>query len=296
MKLARSLATFSFIAVCFTYLVIGAGAFTRMKDAGLGCPDWPGCYGRLVVQPHSITPENTLQKAHIEMAHRYIAGTLGIFILAIIFLSAITAAFFGSRFAIFSLLLFFLLIYQVVLGMLTVTLKLSPLFVMQHLLAGLLILSLLWLIHLSARSLFIEPIKIVLNEKIRLYAAFCFVLLFLQIVLGGWTSGHAVGLVYSGLSAVHRWGGLIMGCALLVLFLSIQLHYRDHSVLKKVSWGILFLVAVQIGLGISNVIFQLPLSVAIAHNLVAATLLLMVLTMNYYLWYEAGRQHEHFSA
>ena len=56
-----------------TLIVIVLGAYTRLKDAGLGCPDWPGCYG------HILAPEYDTA-AWIEMVHRYVAGTLGILI------------------------------------------------------------------------------------------------------------------------------------------------------------------------------------------------------------------------
>lgn len=299
-KLLHWLATLSFIGVCLTYLVIGVGVFTRLSNAGLGCPDWPACYGHLVVPKHTaiINQINAqypnapfaAEKAKIEMAHRYIAGLLGVFIIVIAFLCAFSARQLGFRFTTFSLALFVLLIYQVLLGMWTVTLKLSPPFVMQHLMVALIILSLLWLINLNTRAksmTTMEKISSIIFQpkikKIRWLAAITLIFLFLQIILGAWTSSHYMGLIYSGFSAVHRWGALVVGCMLLFLFLSIQMDKSSHQHIKKISRWLLFFLCVQVMLGGANVIFQLPLFIAIAHNLIAATLLLIMVTINYQL-------------
>ena len=86
------------IATLLTFAVIALGAYVRLKDAGLGCPDWPGCYGHLIGvpdAPHELAkaeehfPESPVivAKAWTEMAHRYLAGTLGLLITAIVFLT-----------------------------------------------------------------------------------------------------------------------------------------------------------------------------------------------------------------
>ncbi|OGT44100.1 MAG: hypothetical protein A3F13_01220 [Gammaproteobacteria bacterium RIFCSPHIGHO2_12_FULL_40_19] len=285
----RRLSILSFITLCLAFLVIGVGAFTRLSQAGLGCPDWPGCYGHLIVPKDKTTLQRidlnyphapiSVKKAQIEMGHRYLAGLLGILILSVVVTCMLTARTSGFEYIVFAALLFMLLIYQVFLGLWTVTFKLSPFIVMQHLLVGMTILALLWLIYLYSRPLQTATINV--SRLFRFLAAVGFILLIVQVILGAWTSSHYVGLLYAGLSAVHRWGALVVGCALFSLFLMIQTHYRSHLLLKKTSWYLLIFLCVQILLGALNVIFQLPLFLAIAHNLIASMILLIMVTINY---------------
>jgi len=136
---------FYFCLACFTTLlafgVIVFGAYTRLTDAGLGCPDWPGCYGHWVVSTTTLQPE----KAWTEMIHRYLAGSLGIMILMLALL-AIRAR------LILPFLLLILVIFQALLGMWTVTLKLLPPVVLAHLLGGMTTLALLWWLVLVLRA------------------------------------------------------------------------------------------------------------------------------------------------
>ena len=147
------------ITLVFTFIVILMGAYTRLSDAGLGCPDWPGCYGQLKVptQSHEIAkaqqafPERALEqdKAWLEMIHRYIAGTLGLLVLLIFYLSLksqdspkkLPAA------------IVLLIIFQAALGMWTVTMKLMPIVVMAHLIGGFSLFALLLLLHLRRQKL-----------------------------------------------------------------------------------------------------------------------------------------------
>jgi len=153
---------FTLFAVVLALFVIMLGAYTRLTDAGLGCPDWPGCYGKLVlpesnaglVQAQQAFPTVPLvaKKAWTEMAHRYFAGTLGLIILGL----AIGAFFRRRNNPVQPLfvpwLLVGLVIFQAVLGMWTVTLKLLPLVVMGHLLGGMTIAALLWWLMLSSKQ------------------------------------------------------------------------------------------------------------------------------------------------
>ena len=94
------------VSVILTLCVVVFGAYVRLTDAGLGCPDWPGCYGTLTVPESIESIENAQQafpdspvetdKAWIEMIHRYLAGMLGIVIFTIAFLSG-WPSFFSSR-------------------------------------------------------------------------------------------------------------------------------------------------------------------------------------------------------
>src|SRR3990167_1348420 len=123
------------VAIVLALGVIMLGAYTRLTDAGLGCPDWPGCYGQLVLPASKLERANAQHlfpaipieaaKAWTEMVHRYLAGTLGFLIFLIAFVSM-------GRFKL-PLLFLCLLIFQAALGMWTVTLKLLPQVVMGHL-------------------------------------------------------------------------------------------------------------------------------------------------------------------
>ena len=160
------------ISCLFATVVVGLGAYTRLSDAGLGCPDWPGCYGFLTVPSHvneiSATNQSSTSdfifeagKAWKEMIHRYFAGTLGLMLLAIFML----AVFINKKYLqekssdkVFQeinlripiklpTLLLLLVLFQAILGMLTVTMQLQPLIVMGHLLGGFAILSLSSLLY-----------------------------------------------------------------------------------------------------------------------------------------------------
>lgn len=143
------------VTLLLSLVVVGLGAFTRLTEAGLGCPDWPGCYGFMTVPqteaqqavaseafPHvPLEP----QKAWNEMIHRYVAGTLGLLIAAIALLSFRRA----ERPKLLPSLLLGTVIFQALLGMWTVTMNLMPLVVMGHLLGGFATVTLLVLLALK---------------------------------------------------------------------------------------------------------------------------------------------------
>ena len=142
-------------------VVIILGAYVRLSDAGLGCPDWPGCYGKLIVPEGSISqveemnlayPERLFEKdkAWKEMLHRYLASALGFLILMLAALTWFKPQFLSVR--LFSSILLVLVMFQGLLGMWTVTLLLKPVVVMLHLLGGLAILSLLYWKMLQQQS------------------------------------------------------------------------------------------------------------------------------------------------
>ena len=196
--------------ISITFTVITLGAYVRLSHAGLGCPDWPGCYGFLVGVPDNpveiANAENAYEgsivdiaKAWKEMVHRYLAGFLGIFIfiLSFIFYKNNSSKLLGI-----SLLVSVLVIFQAALGMFTVTLQLQPLIVMLHLVGGLTIIALLWLIFLryNKSTYFGEITNTNFNisiKKIKRLQAFAFVtlvVLVMQIMLGGWTSTNYAAL------------------------------------------------------------------------------------------------------
>ncbi|HAU1637320.1 TPA: heme A synthase [Legionella pneumophila] len=195
----RLAATF---AVFLAFFVVMLGAYTRLTDAGLGCPDWPGCYGRMVLpgaekdlqKAQSQYPDLPIEsrKAWTEMAHRYVAGTLALLIFFIAF-----QVWFKRRQGQdlpwhLPLALVMLVVFQAALGMWTVTLKLLPAVVMGHLLGGMLIVACLCRFRLQISHLNGQDAPI-WRPWLRLGV----VIILLQIALGGWVSAN-----YAGISCI----------------------------------------------------------------------------------------------
>src|SRR5262245_39502455 len=133
--------------------VVVLGGYTRLSDSGLGCPDWPGCFGHVAPTgsaEHYATPSD-VRKAWVEMIHRYAASTLGLLIIAITVLS-IRARHERGVSVTFSFALLALVVFQGLLGMLTVTWLLKPLIVTGHLVGGLTTFALLWWLWLSLHA------------------------------------------------------------------------------------------------------------------------------------------------
>jgi cytochrome c oxidase assembly protein subunit 15 len=188
---------FAALLLCFGVVVFGA--YVRLTDAGLGCPDWPGCYGH--VAPTETTAAD-VGKAWREMIHRYAASLLGLVILIIAFLSLRWRRHPGMPVGL-SLGLVALVIFQGMLGMLTVTWLLKPLVVTAHLAFGLTTLSLLWWLWLTLRRQSNGPWEGAVSARgggstaallrpappgLRTAAIVGLVALSMQILLGGWTS------------------------------------------------------------------------------------------------------------
>ena len=187
------------LATGLALVVIVLGAYVRLSDAGLGCPDWPGCYGVLVPAAidHEVAgvdfPERPVEpgKAWREMVHRYVAATLGFSIVLIALLAWLNRKQPGQPVRI-PLLTLGVVIFQGMLGMWTVTLLLKPLIVMGHLLGGLTTLGLLfWLLLEDRRATHsgtASPRRIPWPAVIALAALVC------QIALGGWVSSNYAAL------------------------------------------------------------------------------------------------------
>ena len=179
--------------------VVVLGAYVRLSDAGLGCPDWPGCYGSLL--PTEIDnelagsewPERPVEagKAWREMVHRYVASTLGFAIVLIAWLAWRNREHPGQPVKV-PLLTLGVVIFQGLLGMWTVTLLLKPVIVMGHLLGGLTTLGLLfWLLLEDRRNTLTVPRT---ARRIAWPAAFGLIVLICQIALGGWVSSNYAAL------------------------------------------------------------------------------------------------------
>jgi len=314
------------LAAALAAVTIVFGAYVRLTDAGLGCPDWPGCYGRLVVpaseadlapgDPNLAARPLETGKAWREMIHRYLASTLGLILLAAVGLH-LAAWRRGARLRPSFVALAPLVMLQGVLGMWTVTLLLKPLVVMAHLLGGMTVLALIvWNLLHEMRS---TPAAFAPGPRTGLVRV-ALVVLVGQIALGGWTSTnyaalacadfptchgsfwptmdfakgfkpwHGLGIDYEygildapariAIHYTHRLGALVT--ALVVGFVGFALWRRGVAAERLAGLATVGALGAQLLLGILNVVLMLPVPVAVAHNGVAATLLVSVVTCLYY--------------
>jgi cytochrome c oxidase assembly protein subunit 15 len=309
-------------AILLALFVVMLGAYTRLTDAGLGCPDWPGCYGHMVLpsvhtEPQTHFPNIPIEsrKAWTEMAHRYAAGTLALLILGI-GLSVLRGRRQGWCLPwTLPLALIGLVVFQAALGMWTVTLKLLPVVVMGHLLGGILIFSCLCYFRMQ-----ISPIHVQNTPRWRFWISLGIVLVFCQIALGGWVSSNYAGVAcigfpqcngewfpalhfsqgfnlfspvganYQGgvldndvrmtIQFIHRIGAMIVGSYLLILSILLMVMTKEKYLQRAALFAVLF-VSIQFVLGVANVIYLLPLWVAVMHNGVAALLLATMLVLRY---------------
>lgn len=202
------------VTLFLTFDLIMFGAFTRLTDSGLGCPDWPGCYGHsnpLLAHEHISAAQEamptgpvTVAKAWIEMTHRYLAMAVGVLIIAVMVIAWrrwIKSARTDRRFAPwFPTLLFFFVCLQGAFGAWTVTMKLQPVIVTIHLLLGLTLLAMLtWL---GARQNVHEQITAA-ARALAVPATLALVLLVIQIALGGWVSTNYAALACTDFPLCH---------------------------------------------------------------------------------------------
>ena len=337
---ARSLARWSLLATLLAVVVIMLGAWTRLVDAGLGCPDWPGCYGFLSVPQDeaSIAIANArfpdtpvdVEKGWPEMIHRYAAGTLGLVVFGLT-----GVAFRHRREGLpvgLALFIAAFILLQGAFGMWTVTLKLWPQIVALHLLGGFTTLSLLTLLTLrlrrQARMTSNQNQHVAIEDGMPdsawlksfrpwIYAGL--ILVIMQIALGAWTAANYaavactdlptcqgewwpadmdfehgfditqhVGPNYLGgqltadgrvaIHVSHRVGAMVVLAYFVVLLSLLWRKVKGTSLSWHLALVALVLIA-QILLGLANVIFHIPLSVAVAHNAMGAGLLLSVINL-----------------
>jgi cytochrome c oxidase assembly protein subunit 15 len=308
------------VGVVLAFLVVTIGAWVRLTDAGLGCPDWPGCYGQLVVPDASeLAPgieaaygSRPLDagKAWREMIHRYLASTLGLVCVLLAGLAWANRSDSAQRTRL-PLILVGVVIFQGLLGMWTVTLLLKPVIVIAHLLGGFTTLGLLFWLGAWRPP---DPAPAPAIGRLALFAA---AVLVAQISLGGWTSANyaalacpdfptcqtrwwppvadfregfvlwrGLGIDYEGgvldnparvaIHFAHRLGAI--AAAVVIGWLGLRLLRRPAT--RPDGLAVLAALVTQLLLGASIVIFGVPLAVAVAHNGVAALLLLTVLNAN----------------
>ena len=309
------------LVLCFG--LVALGAYVRLSNAGLGCPDWPGCYGHVAVpdESHEIAqaerayPQRPVEapKAWKEMIHRYLAGIVGLLIATLAVLAARGVGM-PRRLAFATV---GVLVVQIVFGALTVTMQVNPLIVTTHLLLGLTTLSLLWLMWLR-RPRHSAPLAFPPGSRALALAAL--LVLIGQIFLGGWTStnyaatacpdfptclgsfapaaplsqaftlwhGHDRNYEYGILDgAVRATIHLVHRYgALLVSLVSLALVLRllSTAATRRFGYAVLAALALQLTIGISLIHFQFPLWLADAHNAGAALLLLTMLAVNHHAW------------
>jgi heme a synthase len=287
------------------FVVVVVGAYVRLSDAGLGCPDWPFCYGKPL--PAEIADRDALAKAWKEMGHRYLAGTLGILIL---FLAV--GAWRLRRSQILATALVAVVVFQATLGMWTVTMLLKPAIVTAHLLGGMLTLALLAWLALSQFSHAPEPRM----RGLRAIAVITLAVVAVQIALGGWVSANYAALAcpdlplckgealpamdfanafhvlrelgqtaqgellsLEALTAIH-WSHRVFAMVALAAVLILVIH--AWSVDRRLALLVGLLLLIQFGLGVANVALSLPLGLAAAHNGGAALLLLSLVVLNFF--------------
>lgn len=189
------------LATVVALVVVLLGAYTRLTHAGLGCPDWPGCYGFISVPSTEAQlahaevrfPDTPVEaaKGHNEMVHRYFAGGLTLLIMMLGVQAWHRRHIVGQPVGL-PLLLLALVVTQAAFGMWTVTLKLWPQVVTAHLLGGMSTLSLLFLLTLRLSGRF-APMALTTTpegQRLRRMAVAGLVLVGLQIALGGWVSSN----------------------------------------------------------------------------------------------------------
>lgn len=313
------------LALILTLGVVSLGAYVRLSDAGLGCPDWPGCYGHLT--PHhaadkidaalSQDPLGPVShaKAWKEMIHRYLAGALGLLVLGIAVASwRLRRETLGTP--VLPMLLLALIVFQALLGMWTVTRLLKPFIVSAHLLGGMATAALLMWLWLRERNLSSHA-YFAQADHLRGAARIGLLLVVVQIALGGWVSTNyaalactdfplcqgrwvptmdfdhaftlhrALGETASGellpmaaLTAIH-WTHRVMALVVAVFLAGLVVRLLRAPGFAGLGLAIGGLLSLQITLGISNVLFSLPLALAVAHNAGAAWLLCALVWLNY---------------
>jgi cytochrome c oxidase assembly protein subunit 15 len=315
----------SFFAICLAFVVIALGAWTRLVDAGLGCPDWPGCYGFIVFPTSEMdivvaesrfpTFPYDINKAIPEVVHRYFAATLGLVAIIMVYLSFKQNK--NKSIKRWSIGLLAFICCQGLFGYLTVSLKLLPIIVTGHLFGGFTTLILFFYIFLMSGNF--KSLEVMRIPKLKGIAALAFIILAIQIFLGVWTSTNYASLACAdfptcqgtyfpemdfknGFNMAQEVGpnylyGLLDNPA------RVAIHYshRVTAILVTIVFVILMsklwfspaaplastlgvLLLTQISLGIINVVYVLPLYIAIAHNLIAASLLATIFMVNYLAW------------
>ena len=310
---------FSIVGIVFCFVVIALGAWTRLEDAGLGCPDWPLCYGEWIFPqtPEAIEaannrfPDNPVDIAKVipEVVHRFFAASLGLFAIALL---AITMR--EKKMRAEATILLIVIICQGIFGALTVTLKLHPLIVSTHLFGAMIVASLFLLIYLKSSEIKGPYYALVKNKN---YILLGFILLILQIFLGVWTSTNYASWsclefptchsgeflpatkfsegfdLFQPIGPNYLFGQMSNEArvaihithrigAVVVFLYSLFLIFKlksKETLPVIVAFGAILFL--QVFLGINNVLSHLPLWNAVAHNIFGVMLFLCMIVIMY---------------
>jgi heme a synthase len=330
--LVQRLRALTLLVLFLTFDLVLFGAFTRLTDSGLGCPDWPGCYASAspVGAKEQISAEQlampsgpvTHQKAWIEMVHRYAASAVGVFILGLATLSwkfrePLRRSANISPWWTTGTLLWVCL--QGAFGALTVTMKLFPAIVTLHLLGGMVLLALLQAQatrYNLAEGLAVRHDADQMACATHAWLVAGYVLLWVQIALGGWVStnyavlvcnefpkcqgqwipemhffqgfelwrelgqtsaGNTIALpALTAIHVVHRMFAFVVCAVLGVAAWYMLRHARTQGVVRNTAWWIAALLLWQLVTGLSNVVLGWPLLAAVAHTAGAAGLVVVL--------------------
>ncbi|WP_447556238.1 COX15/CtaA family protein [Vreelandella sp. EE22] len=325
-KRLRWLGYLTLIGTLLTTCVILLGAWTRLVDAGLGCPDWPGCYGRLLVpdSEHAalIHPDAPLEpaKAWMEMVHRYMATLLGAVVVSIVLFGRKLRHLEGYPWRL-SVGLLIVIAIQGAFGAFTVTLKLWPQVVTLHLLGGIGVLMLFLWLHLRVRRR-VQKRPLGRRPLNMLWGAVG-ALLVLQLAFGGWVTSNYAGLACQGIPTCNDqwWPPMDFSEALHLTqtvgpnYLHGQLHAKARTAIQVIHrlgalllglsllalwWryrhvpslkGALVLAlgayGLQAALGAANVLMWLPLWLALMHT-AGAVLLSASICWAWWCWRQSG--------
>lgn len=319
--MGRAFVILARVGAVLALVVVTVGAWVRLTDAGLGCPDWPGCYGRIIVTESLALDPGVGEefgagvvdtgKAWREMLHRYLASALGLICVALGIMGWISRRRPGQPWRM-PLALVALVVFQGLLGMWTVTLLLKPIVVVAHLLGGFATLALLfWL------GRWRPPAAVRAPARLRTFGVVATAVLVGQISLGGWTSANyaavacpdfptcqtqwwpaiadfeeafvlwrGLGVDYEGgvldhparvaIHFTHRLGALITTLVVAAYGLAVM---RRREI-RADGAAVLIVLAAQLAAGIGIVVLGVPLSIAVAHNGLAAMLLLTLINAN----------------
>jgi cytochrome c oxidase assembly protein subunit 15 len=291
--------TLAGITVALTFVVIVVGAYVRLSDAGLGCPDWPLCYGK------PIPDADEDARAWKEMGHRYLAGALGLLIFALCL-----GAWRKRQAPWLATAIAALVVFQATLGKWTVTMLLKPAIVVAHLAGGMTLLAVVLWYFLGRTDVGIPA------RALRLPASLALFVVGVQILLGGWVSANYAALAcpdlplclgqavppmdfgnafhvvrelgrtgegellpQGALVAIHWTHRAFALVVVAVVGLAAWQAWKVHRPIAALVAGLLLL---QFSLGVANVAFNLPLALAAAHNAGAAALLAALVVLNFF--------------
>ena len=310
-----------FIASLLAFILILMGSYLRLSDAGLVCSDFPGCYGQLF-PPHTAVTVNSAPPYDAALAwgamiHRYLAVVFGLFVVSLVIIAERMKN--GPRYSTQLRLALLLTLFQGWLGYLTISTQLHPAIVTLHLLTAMLTLALLWSVYLNATTegaIYSERLP---EINLRPWTIIAFILVCVQIVLGGFTSSNYASLacpdlptcqqqwlpamdfsgIYQLLSQesgsyqggvlngrqsisvhlLHRYGAVFT--SVYILFLSLMAIRKKAAVYRTAALWLAFILILQMQLGIANILLLLPLPVTIAHTGGAALLLLSLVYLHH---------------